>query len=51
MKAAKFPVHRDMAGLDFEVSPVDLKLVNTLATAAFTDDAQTVVLVGWAGYE
>ena len=26
MKAAKFPVHRDMAGFDFEVSPVDRKV-------------------------
>jgi DNA replication protein DnaC len=23
MNAAKFPVHRDLAGFDFEVSPVD----------------------------
>ena len=36
MGAAKFPVHRDLAGFDFEVSPVDRKLVGTLATAAFT---------------
>ena len=27
MHAAKFPVHRDLAGFDFEVSPVDRKLV------------------------
>ena len=49
MKAAKFPVHRDMAGFDFEVSPVDRKLVGTLATTAFTDDAHNVVLVGGPG--
>ncbi len=49
MHAAKFPVHRDMAGFDFEVSPVDRKLVGTLATAAFTDDAHNVVLVGGPG--
>ena len=49
MKAAKFPVHRDMAGFDFEVSPVDRKLVGSLATAAFTDDAHNVVLVGGPG--
>ena len=49
MKTAKFPVHRDMAGFDFEVSPVDRKLVTTLATAAFTDDAHNVVLVGGPG--
>ena len=49
MKAAKFPVHRDMAGFDFEVSPVDRQLVSTLAATAFTDDAHNVVLVGGPG--
>ena len=49
MKAAKLPVHRDMAGFDFEVSPVDRKLVNSLASTAFTDDAHNVVLVGGPG--
>ena len=49
MHAAKFPVHRDLAGFDFEVSPVDRKLVNALASAAFTDDAHNVVLVGGPG--
>ena len=46
MHAAKVPVHRDMTGFDFEVSPVDRKLVGALATTAFTDDAHNVVLVG-----
>jgi len=49
MHAAKFPVHRDMAGFDFEVSPVDRKLLGALATTAFTDDAHNVVLVGGPG--
>ena len=49
MKAAKFPVHRDLAGFDFEVSPVDRKLVSTLTTSAFTDEAHNVVLVGGPG--
>jgi len=49
MHAARFPVHRDIAGFDFEVSPVDRKLVTTLATGAFTDDAHNVVLVGGPG--
>jgi DNA replication protein DnaC len=49
MHAARFPVHRDLAGFDFEVSPVDRKLVSTLATVAFTDDAHNVVLVGGPG--
>lgn len=49
MHAAKFPMHRDLAGFDFEVSPVDRKLVGQLATADFTNDAHNVVLVGGPG--
>ena len=49
MNAAKFPVHRDLAGFDFEVSPVDRKLVLQLAEMAFTDEAHNVVLVGGPG--
>ena len=49
MATARFPVHRDLAGFDFEVSPVDRKLVTTLATTAFTDDAHNAVLVGGPG--
>ncbi len=33
MNAAKFPVHRDLAGFDFEVSPVDRKLVHAIGRA------------------
>ena len=54
MHTARFPVHRDMAGFDFEVSPVDRKLVGTLATAAFTDDAvdaATDITTAGAGHE
>ena len=42
MHAARFPVHRDIAGFDFEVSPVDRKLVSTLAATTFTDDGEAV---------
>ena len=49
MHVAKFSVHRDMADFDFEVSPNDRKLVGTLVTTYFTDDAQNVVLVGGQG--
>ena len=31
MPTANFPVHRDLAGFDFEGSPVDRKLIHTLA--------------------
>jgi DNA replication protein DnaC len=46
---AKFPVHRDLAGFDFDISPVDRKLVMQLADMAFTEQAHNVVLVGGPG--
>ena len=49
MHSAKFPVHRDLAGFDFEGSPVGRKLIHTLAELAFTEAAQNVVLVGGPG--
>lgn len=49
MSAAKFPVHRDLAGFDFESSPVDRKLVLQLAETTFTEAAHNVVLVGGPG--
>jgi DNA replication protein DnaC len=49
MHAAKFPVHRDLAGFDFELSPVDRKLVMQLADMAFTEHAHNAVLVGGPG--
>jgi len=49
MHAAKFPVHRDLAGFDFAVSPVDRKLIQQLAELAFTEPAHNAVLVGGPG--
>jgi len=49
MNAAKFPVHRDLAGFDFEASPVDRKLVTQLAETTFTEEAHNVVFVGGPG--
>ena len=49
MNAAKFPVHRDLAGFDFCSSKVDQVLVKQLATLAFTDTAQNAVLIGGPG--
>jgi DNA replication protein DnaC len=49
MNAAKFPVHRDLAGFDFDISPVDRKLVMQLADMSFTEHAHNVVLVGGPG--
>lgn len=47
--AAKFPVHRNLAGFDFGKSRVDEKLIGQLATAEFTDAAANVVLIGGTG--
>lgn len=48
-KAARFPVHRDLAGFNFEASQVDRALVHKLADLSFTQDAQNVVLIGGPG--
>lgn len=49
MHAAKFPVHRDLAGFDFEQSRVDADLIRELATLAFTEAAHNVVFIGGTG--
>ena len=49
MKAAKFPLHRDLAGFDFEGAKVDESLVKQLSTMDFTDTAQNAVLIGGPG--
>ena len=46
---ARFPLHRDLAGFDFEVSQVDKTLIFKLADLSFTQDAQNVVLIGGPG--
>ena len=46
MHAARFPVHRDLAGFDFEQSKVDRNLIQQLADLSFTEAAQNVVLIG-----
>ena len=38
---AKFPVHRDLAGFDFDRSKVDHSLITELGGFAFTEAAQT----------
>ena len=48
-KVARFPLHRDLTGFDFEVSPVDRALIMKLADLLFTQDAQNVVLIGGPG--
>ena len=49
MNAAKFPVHRDLAGFDFASSKAEQHLVKQLATLSFTDTAQNAVFIGGPG--
>jgi len=49
MHVAKFPLHRDLAGFDFTVSPVERKLIVQLANLEFTEAAHNAVLVGGPG--
>jgi DNA replication protein DnaC len=48
-KVARFPVHRDLAGFDFEASSVGKALILKLADLSFTEDAQNAVLIGGPG--
>lgn len=49
LQSAKFPVHRDLAGFDFEQSKVDQRLITELAGMDFTEHAHNVVLIGGTG--
>jgi DNA replication protein DnaC len=49
MNAAKFPVHRDLAGFDFDASSADQPLIKELATMSFTETAQNAVFIGGPG--
>ena len=49
MNMAKFPVHRDLAGFDFDASSADQHLIKELATMSFTDTAQNAVFMGGPG--
>ena len=48
-KVARFPVHRDLAGFDFEASAVDKALILKLADLSFTQEGQNAVLIGGPG--
>lgn len=49
MHSARFPLHRDLAGFDFEQSKVDRSLIDELAGMSFTEQAHNVVLIGGTG--
>jgi DNA replication protein DnaC len=49
MKSARFPLHRDLAGFDFEGTSVDQALIKQLADLSFAEQAHNVVLIGGPG--
>jgi DNA replication protein DnaC len=49
MGAARFPMHRDLAGFDFTASQVDETLIRELHQGKFIEAAQNVVLIGGPG--
>jgi DNA replication protein DnaC len=49
MSAAKFPVHRDLSGFDFEHSQVERALINQQSDLSFTEAAHNVVFIGGPG--
>ena len=49
MKSARFPMHRDLAGFDFESSQVDKAMIDKLADLSFTEQAHNAVLIGGPG--
>jgi len=49
MHVARFPVHRDLAGFDFEQSKVDRRQIMSFATTEFTEKAENIVLIGGTG--
>jgi len=49
MHSARFPIHRDLAGFNFEQSSVDRKVVMELSDLSFTEQAHNVVFIGGPG--
>jgi len=49
LKAARFPVHRDLTSIDWAETPLPKADIETLATAAFMETAQNLILVGGTG--
>jgi DNA replication protein DnaC len=48
-KAARFPVHRDLTGIDWAETPLLQGKIQQLASAAFMQTAHNLILVGGTG--
>jgi DNA replication protein DnaC len=49
LKAARFPVHRDLTGIDWAETPLPQAQLQQLATAGFMASAHNLILVGGTG--
>ena len=49
LKAARFPVHRDLTGIEWAETPLPQAQIEQLATAAFMTTAHNLILVGGTG--
>lgn len=49
LKAARFPIHRDLTGFQWDESPLPQAQIRQLATAAFMEQAHNLILVGGTG--
>ena len=49
MKAARFPIHRDLTGIVWTETPLVQAQIQQLATSAFMESAHNLILVGGTG--
>jgi len=49
MHVARFPMHRDLAGFDFDQAKVDRRQIVGFASTTFTEQAENLVLIGGTG--
>ena len=49
LKAARFPIHRDLLGFDWAETPLSQAVMEQLASAAFMETAHNLILVGGTG--
>jgi DNA replication protein DnaC len=49
LKAARFPIHRDLLRFDWQETPLQRARIEQLATASFMEQAYNLILVGGTG--
>lgn len=49
LKAARFPVHRDLSGMDWSETPLESARIKQLASGSYLDTAHNLILVGGTG--